>query len=131
VWISPLLAVVSALWCVAIGYQIWHMRIGYSVIGAVPGRPHETTFEYKSFPEASPLGPLPLIVPALLAMVAACAAFRRARLLLAVLTVLLAAFCVITGFSIGSEYLRPAAVLMVSALFALAARDETVEERSA
>lgn len=89
------LALAATLWVVWIGVRIWTM----------PG-----------FAEMSPLGYLPLAIPAILVAGAAVIASLRAPGCLAGVVVLFLGYIFITGFSIGTAYYGPAVVLLTAVL---------------
>lgn len=103
-----LLAIISLAWCLLIGIWIW----------LTPG-----------FPEASSLGPVPLIVPVTLAALATWAVWGLHHVALAVATVLLVGFTVLAGFSIGIAYIPPAGMLALAVI--IAARAKPVKDYSA
>jgi hypothetical protein len=59
-----------------------------------------------------------LTLPTLIALAGAWAARRGARVALGLAALLLAAFAIVTGFSIGSAYILPAGLLLLATLFA-------------
>ena len=98
----PLLSTLSLTWCVVMGVWIWFTPIGQS----------------RSFSDISLFGPAPLILPPLIAAIAAWAAWRSHRGLLGFAALLLAVFTFISGFSIGSGYLPASALLVLAAILA-------------
>jgi len=116
IWVSPVLAAVGVMWCVIMGGWLWFTPMRYMVF---PGGPGQAVIRYRSFSEVSQFGPLPLIIPASLAMVAAWAAWRGNRVGLGVSTLLFAGFTFITGFSIGPNYLPAAGALVLATLCAV------------
>lgn len=116
VWVSPVLAAFGVTWCVVIGCWLWFTPMRYVGIAEDSG---QAVTRYRSFSEVSQLGPLPLIIPASLAMVAAWAAWRGSKVGLGVATVLFAGFTLITGFSIGNNYLPAAGALVLATLCAV------------
>ena len=109
----------SAAWCVGMGAWLWFMPMGYDGVTITNGIRQEVT-TYRSFSEVSQLGPLPLIIPACVALVAAWAARRGHRVGLGVATLLLAGFTIASGFSIGANYLPAAGALILATLLAAA-----------
>ena len=73
---------------------------------------------YHSFSEVSLLGPVPLVVPVLIAAVAAWAAWRSHQVILGFAAFLLAVFTFISGFSIGAGYLPASGLLFLAAVVA-------------
>ena len=116
VWVSPVLAAVGVTWCVVMGCWLWFRPMRYVGIAADSG---QAVTLYRLFSEVSQLGPLPLIIPASLAMVAAWAAWRGNRVSLGVSTLLFAGFTYIAGFSIGNNYLPAAGALVLATLFSV------------
>jgi len=117
--IAPVLAVCGAMWCVAVGMWLWVTPMRYVGITNVAGVRQEVTQD-RAFSEVSGLGPLPLIIPAALAIFAAWAAWRGRKLGLGVSTLLFAGFTLISGFSIGANYVPAAAALIVATLLGVA-----------
>ena len=110
--LAPLLSTFSLAWCVLIGGWLWFTPIQYEgFINDVP------TVRYQSFSDVSLFGAAPLIVPVLIAAIAAWAAWRSRRVVLGFAAFLLVAFAFISGFSIGRGYL-PASALLLAALLA-------------
>lgn len=93
-WVAPVLSTLGLSWCAAVGMSIWFTP---------------------TFSDVSLLGVVPLIVPVLLAALAARAAWSGRRVTLGVAAVLLAVFTFISGFSIGGFYLPAAGLLVVAA----------------
>jgi hypothetical protein len=117
-WISQMTALVSLSWCVVVGFWIWFTPVRYVGITGDPGQPDHHTVVYRAFADVSLLGPIPLIVPTLIAIAGAWAAWRGARVALGLAALLLAAFAFVAGFSIGSAYILPAGLLLLATLFA-------------
>jgi len=115
VWVSPVLAAVGATWSVVMGCWLWFTPMRY--VGTAGGSGQAVTL-YRPFSEVSQFGPLPLIILASLAMVAAWAAWRGNRVGLGASTLLFAGFTLIAGFSIGANYLPAAGALVLATLFA-------------
>jgi hypothetical protein len=116
IWVSLVLAAVAATWCVVMGCWLWFTPMRYVGIAADSG---QAVTRYRSFSDVSQWGPLPLIIPASLAMVAAWVAWRGNRVGLGVSTILFAGFTLIAGFSIGNNYIPAAGALVLATLFAL------------
>ena len=117
-WTSQMLALISLSWCVVVGFWIWFTPVRYVGITGTPGQPGQHTVAYRAFADVSFLGPLPLIVPTLIAIAGAWAAWHGARVALGLAALLLAAFAFVAGFSIGSAYILPAGLLLLATLFA-------------
>jgi hypothetical protein len=111
--LAALLSIMSVAWCVLIGGWFWFTPIEYQ--GFTNGIP---TMRYRSFSEVSLFGPVPLVVPTLIAAIAAWAVCRSHRVVLGLAAFLLVMFTFISGFSIGAGYL-PASVLLLAAVVAL------------
>jgi hypothetical protein len=112
------LAGISATWCIVTGVRIWVTPVRWAgVVGGAP--PGETMVEYRSFSEISLLGPVPLVIPAALAIFAAWAAWRGRGFALAIAALLFAGYGYITGFSIGGAYRAPAGLLIAATILAL------------
>lgn len=101
VWLGRGLATLSAVWCVVVGCWIWFTPIPVSRGVLAPTI-------YTSFSNMSLFGPLPLLVPAAIALLGAWAVWNDRRVLSGVVAALLLVFSIIGGFSIGGAYL-PAA----------------------
>jgi len=97
------------------GCWLWFTPMRY--VGLAAGSGQAVTF-YQSFSEVSYFGPLPLIIPAGLALGAALAAWRGNRVGLGASTLLFAGFTIIAGFSIGADYLPAAVALVLATLLA-------------
>ena len=117
-WTSQMLALISLSWCVGVGFWIWFTPVRYAGMTGAPGQPDQHTVVYRAFDDVSFLGPLPLIIPTLIAIAGAWAAWRGARVGLGLAALLLAAFAFVAGFSIGSAYMLPAGLLLLATLFA-------------
>jgi len=125
--VSKFLSAAGLLWCISIGIWIWVTPIRSSGVstqtwwsagddGVVSSGERTVPFDsYRRFADSSRLGALPLLMPVMLATLATWAAWRNKQLLLSLTTALLLAFCVLTGFSIGTGYF-PAAGAMLWAL---------------
>lgn len=108
---GPLLAIASLAWCLFIGRHLWitplHVHVTQfagSVDGKFVERGYDTT---KRFSDTSMNGPLPLIIPVLLAAMACTGSLLRLIGLAGGGTLLLFGFSIISGFSIGGYYLPP------------------------
>jgi len=110
------------------GFWLWFTPMRYDGISVTGGIRQEVT-TYRSFSEVSQLGPLPLIIPACVALVAVWAAWRGHRVGLGVATLLLAGFTIISGFSIGANYLPAAGALILATLLATALGSGSSESR--
>ena len=117
-WTSRMLALISLSWCVAVGFWIWFTPVRWVGMSVAPGQPDQHTVVHRAFADVSFLGPLPLIVPTLIAIAGARAAWRGARVGLGLAALLLAAFAFVGGFSIGSAYILPAGLLLLATLSA-------------
>jgi hypothetical protein len=80
------------------------------------------TERYERFQDRSGNGAFPPVIPVVLASLATAVALARKGLVLLVLALMMLAYGVITGFSIGAAYLPAGAVLVVAAGIALALR---------
>jgi hypothetical protein len=116
VWVPPVLSALGLAWCAVAGISIWFTPLRYS--GMSDGVP--AVWE-PSFSEVSGLGAVPLLIPVLLAGLAAWAAWRGWRVTLGVAALLLAVFTFIAGFSIGGAYIPAAGLLIVAAGWAAVA----------
>ena len=128
-WVARALAIAAVAWCGAIGVWLWVTPVRSSGVasaayadsnGVVQQASDEVT-DSRSFAEVSALGPVPLLMPLLLAALGAWAVWRGRMLPAAVATGALLVFTVLAGFSIGAAYVPPAAAL-VFAIIALAER---------
>jgi hypothetical protein len=108
-WLVLLLSTVSLAWCVVIGVWFWFTPID----------------RFRSFSDISLFGPAPLIVPVLIAVIAAWAAWRNHRGMLGFAALLLAVFSFISGFSIGSGYLPASGLLVLAAMLAMLTQNRT------
>ena len=126
----PLMLAIGALgWCVFLAFALVPVIRGAGRSTGIvrdPANP-SVAYEVQAPLELRPV--IALVVPVVLCSVAALAAYRNRRSPIAVATILLCAFVVITGFSIGLAY-TPAAALMAWALLSSVARD-TGPDRSA
>ena len=113
------LSVAALLWCVVIGLLIWFLPLGSSSSGNSSGDVMEDVG--RSFASMSALGSVPLIIPTGLAVIAVWSAYRRSRVVLAVTTVLMTAFVILAGFSIGLAYVPAVGALFAASLIAVSA----------
>jgi hypothetical protein len=118
-WFSRGLATLSAGWCVVVGCWIWFTPIPVTRGVLAPA-------VYTSFSAMSLFGPVPLLVPAAIALLGAWAAWRGHGVVLGAVAALLLLFSYIAGFSIGAGYM-PAAGGMVLATAALASVERTTK----
>ena len=99
---AVILAGAGLLWCVAVGLLLWFLPVGASSTtgsgGAVSGGG-------QSFSSISALGPVPLIIPVVLATAALGSALTHYKAPLIAATVVLGGYALLTGFSIGLLYL--------------------------
>lgn len=138
-WIAKLLSAAGLLWCVGVGIVIWVTPIRSTGFGArawssstsgdVSGNvssgvqtvPVESV---RRFADISLFGPLPLIVPVVLAAFGTWAAWRNRRLPLLLATAALLVFCFVTGFSIGRGYVLGGGALLWALLIRFAGEPE-------
>jgi hypothetical protein len=126
-WMPRGLALAAVAWCVAVGVWLWTTPIRYNGVastayadsGGVVQQANYQVTGSRSFADVSVFGPLPLIVPVLLAAIGAWAVWRGRKLPAAIATGILLVFTVLAGFSIGAGYV-PAVAGLVWALVALA-----------
>ena len=126
-WVARGLGWAAVAWCLAIGVWLWMTPtrsegIATTAYADSSGVVQQTAYRFtnsQSFADHSLLGPVPLIVPVLLAAVGAWAVWRRRMVSAAIATVLLLVFTVLAGFSIGAGYV-PAVGALAWALIALA-----------
>ena len=107
--VAPVISTLCFAWCVVIGFVIWFTPMRYS--GIRNGVPAVID---RSFSEVSGNGALPLVIPVVVAALGTWGAWRGRRIFLGGSALLLAAFTVIAGFSIGGAYV-PATGLQVLA----------------
>ena len=125
--LSTLLAAGGLVWSIGVSSWIWVSPIRQSgtrtmawsytdVAGAQSSGGIQTVpfDESHRFAEVSLLGATPLVIPVLLAGWGAYAAWRNRRLQLGVSAGLLAAFCVLAGFSIGPAFFLSAAGIVLA-----------------
>jgi hypothetical protein len=117
-WIPQVLALVSVSWCIVAGFRIWFTPVRYVGTRVDPGLADQHIVVHKAFHDASSLGLIPLVIPTLIALAGAWAAWRGAGVALLIAALLLAAFAFVTGFSIGGAYILPAGLLLIATLFA-------------
>jgi hypothetical protein len=111
--LASLLTLAGLLWSVVLGFVLWFVPLGESVSSSSAG---ETTTGAESFASLSGYGPLPLIIPAALCVLALLAALRHHRLVLISATVVLGLFSFLAGFSIGLFYVPAVLALLVACL---------------
>jgi hypothetical protein len=132
---ANLLAAAGLLWSIGVGVWIWVTPIRFSGISSqmrasssasgtstsiLRTGPVEQT---RRFSDVSRLGPVPLMVPAAVAGLAALGVWRRRSLLLMLLpTAALLLFCFVAGFSIGGAYVPAGALLLTAVLISLASK---------
>jgi hypothetical protein len=115
------LACASLLWCIAAGLLLWFLPVGSSSSASSGG---EIQDGGQSFSSVSSLGPLPLIVPVIVAAIATWSAFRGHRHVLLGATILFTLYSLLTGFSIGLFYLPSAVTLLVATVLAFSSPDK-------
>lgn len=114
------LATASLLWCIAAGLLLWFLPTGSSSSASSDGALQDRG---QSFSSVSHLGTLPLIVPVVVAAIAAWSAFRNHRRVLLGATILLTLYSLVTGFSIGLFYMPAAGALVVATVLAFSSPD--------
>ena len=97
-----ILAGAALLWCVAVGLLLWFLPVGAS---STAGSGGAASGGGQSFSSISALGPVPLIIPVVLATAALGSALTHHKAPLIAATVALGGYAVLTGFSIGLLYL--------------------------
>jgi hypothetical protein len=115
-WLATLLVTGGLVWCFVIGWKIWVTPVRYLHYSS--SEPAQR-FVYLSFSEVSGLGIVPLVVPTVLVGLAMWFAWRQRTLALGAVTLAVAVFCFITGFSIGRAYVPIAVALFVATLMSL------------
>jgi hypothetical protein len=126
-WLPRGLALGAVAWCVAVGVWLWITPIrsngvastAYADSGGVVQQTPYRLAETRSFADVSLLGPLPLIIPVLIAAIGAWAVWRGRLIPAAIATAVLLVFTNLGGLSIGAGYV-PAVAGLVWALVALA-----------
>jgi len=108
--IAPVLSSLSLAWCVGIGCVIWFAPLHYSTTSN-----GVTTVIARRFSEVSSNGALPLALPVMVAGLGTWGAWRGRRLLLGSSALLLTAFTVISGFSIGTAYVPATGLQLLAA----------------
>ena len=106
-------ALAGLLWCVAAGALLYFLPLGMSVSTTSSGAEVESKV---SLSTSDPSSLWSLLVPVLLSAVAMWAAARHHRWLLIAATVLVAAFALLGGLSVGLAYVPAALFLIVSVL---------------
>jgi asparagine N-glycosylation enzyme membrane subunit Stt3 len=105
-WFARVLATLSAVWCVVVGFWIWFTPVASPLYSGNPPTLHTV---YRSLSETSRFGALPLSLPAVVGFVGAWAAWGHRRFVLGAVAALLLVFSIVTGFSIGMAYMPAAA----------------------
>lgn len=125
-WIARVLAVAAVVWCVGIGLWLWVTPVLYvgrmSGMHADSGGVVQSTYEIRgthSFAERSALGPVPLLIPLVIAALGAWAVWRGRLLPATIAAGFLVVFVFLAGFSIGTGYV-PAAGALIWAIVAWA-----------
>ena len=119
-WLPRGLALAGAVWCLGVGVWIWIAPIrgegvGSSAYTDSSGVVQTTAYRFSttaSFADHSLLGPVPLLIPFMIAGVGVWGAWRGRWLPLAIATAIMLVFVFLTGFSIGSGYVPAVAALM-------------------
>lgn len=132
---ANLLAAAGLLWSIGVGVWIWVTPIRFSGISsqmsASSSSSGATTSilrtgpveQTRRFSDVSRLGPVPLMIPAAVAGLAALGVWRRKSLLLMLLpTAVFLLFCFVAGFSIGGAYVPAGALLLTAVLISLSSR---------
>ncbi len=115
------LALIAVLWCVWIGVRIWTTPVVWEGVVAqtaeeIGRQPPTTLREVRSFGDGSTFGSVPLVIPVVLAALAALVARLRTPAFLTGIVLLFQGYVFIAGFSIGGAYHGAAALLWVAAL---------------
>jgi hypothetical protein len=126
-WIARVLAIAAVTWCIAIGIWLWitpirsdgEMTTAYADSSGIAQQTTYRVTESRSFAEMSAFGPVPLLIPAVIAAIGAWAVWRRRLLPATIAAGLLVMFVFLAGFSIGTVYV-PAAAALVWAIVARA-----------
>jgi hypothetical protein len=108
--VAPVLSAVCFTWCIVIGFVIWFSPMRYS--GISNGVPVVVD---RQLAEVSGAGALPLVIPVFLAGLGTWGAWFGRRLVLAGSALLLVAFAVVAGFSIGGAYLPASGLQLLAA----------------
>ena len=127
--IARVLAVAAVVWCVGIGVWLWVTPVPYNgsmstAYADASGVVQHATYELKgtqSFAERSALGPVPLLIPVVIAALGAWAVWRTRLLAAAIAAGILLVFVILASFSIGAGY-APAAAGLIWAAVALSDR---------
>ncbi len=115
---APILSIIALVWCVGVGVYIWVTPLSYARHSS-----DGASFRMQlPFAQVSALGPVPLLVPAGLTLVAVWAAWTGRLGVLVGTALTLAGFSLLAGFSIGGAYL-PAAVVVGIAVAVAAYED--------
>jgi hypothetical protein len=126
-WLARGLAIAAVAWCAAVGVWLWATPIrdngaastAYADSGGVVQQATYQVTGSRSFADVSLLGPLPLIIPLVLAAIGAWAVWRGRVIPAAIATGILLLFAILGGFSIGAGYV-PAVAGLAWAVVALA-----------
>ena len=107
--VVPVVSTFCLTWCVIVGFVIWFTPMHYvRTSGGVQ------TVVDRPFSDVSANGALPLVIPVAIAGLGTWGAWRNRRLALGASAVLLAAFTVISGFSIGAAYVVPSGLQLLA-----------------
>ncbi len=125
-WVPRGLALAAVAWCVAVGVWLWITPIRYMGVASTAyadsrGEVQQNNYRFaetRSFADVSLLGPLPLIIPVLIAAIGAWTVWRGRLISAAIATGILLVFTILGGFSIGASYV-PAVAALIWALIAL------------
>ena len=123
--LSVVAAAASFVWCLLVGVLIWNSPVVSTGIEFRQDAEGTETFERveeRAFWDHSTLGVVPLVIPVLLAAWALWAAWRRTTPGLAVATLCLLVYCIVTGFSIGGAYMPAGLGLLVATLMEVLSR---------
>lgn len=126
-WLATLSVAGGLVWCVVIGWKLWVTPVRYLHYSSSEPAPR---FVSLSFSDVSGLGIVPLVVPIVLVGLAMWFAWRQRTLALGAVTLAVAAFCFITGFSIGRAYVPVAGALFVATLMSLVDRVQARARRT-
>lgn len=113
------LALAGLVWCLAAGVLLYFLPLGTSVSTSSSGAEVESRV---SLSTSDPSSLWSLLIPVLVCAVAICAAARHHRWPLIAATVLVAAFALLGGLSVGVAYVPAALLLIVSVLASSAVR---------
>jgi hypothetical protein len=108
------LSIIGLVWCVGVGIYIWATPLTYTRHSS--GSP---SFKIQvPFSEASLLGPVPLLIPVVLAMTAVWAVAAERLGVLVGTTLIFVALSFLGGFSVGGAYLPAAGLVGLAAVVA-------------